>query len=103
MKIFVISDNEDTCIGLRMTGVEGVVVQDKDGLKKAIDACVGNPEIAILLITEKLAKLMPEYIDEIKLSIKLPLLVEVPDRHGSAKPVDYITNYVRDAIGVKLS
>ena len=103
MKLFLISDNEDTKIGLRLTGIEGIVVQSEEELKQVMEGCLKDPELAVVLLTEKLTSLSPDYIDEIKLNHALPLLVEIPDRHGSQKPADYITNYVRDAIGVKLS
>lgn len=102
MKFFLISDNIDTKIGMRLAGVEGVVVHEKDELKKAFDAALADKETAVLLISEKLVQLAPEYIEEQKINNKIPLIVELPDRHGSSKPDDYILNYVRDAIGVKL-
>jgi len=33
---------------------------------------------------------------------ELPLVVEIPDRHGTSRPQDFLTAYVRDAIGVNL-
>ena len=38
----------------------------------------------------------------IKLKRKLPLLVEIPDRHGTGRKKDFITSYVNEAIGLKL-
>jgi len=49
-----------------------------------------------------LVNLAPEYIEEQKINNRTPLIVELPDRHGSQRPDDYILSYVRDAIGVKL-
>ncbi|MEG1630492.1 MAG: ATP synthase subunit F, partial [Erysipelotrichaceae bacterium] len=47
-------------------------------------------------------QLCPDVISELKLTRKEPLLVEVPDRHGSAKIGEVIDGYVSEAIGVKL-
>lgn len=69
--------------------------------KKSQKHC-GNPEIGILLISEKLMKLCPDLIYDFKLHRKYPLLVEIPDRHGTADISGTITNYVREAIGVKI-
>ena len=44
----------------------------------------------------------PELIDEIKLERKMPLLIEIPDRHGTGRKKDFITSYVNEAIGLKL-
>jgi V/A-type H+-transporting ATPase subunit F len=41
-------------------------------------------------------------IDEIKLNRKMPLIVEIPDRHGTGRKKNFITSYVNEAIGLKL-
>ncbi|MEG1879788.1 MAG: V-type ATP synthase subunit F [Oscillospiraceae bacterium] len=102
MKYFLLSDNIDTQLGMRLAGVEGVVVHEIDEFKAAFDKVLSDKTIAVLLITEKLINLAPSYIEEQKINNKLPLIVELPDRHGSSRPDDYILNYVKDAIGLKL-
>ena len=37
-----------------------------------------------------------------KLERRLPLIVEIPDRHGTGRKPDFITSYVNEAIGLKL-
>ena len=32
----------------------------------------------------------------------MPLLIEIPDRHGTGRRKDFITSYVNEAIGLKL-
>ena len=100
--MFLISDNIDTQRGMRLTGIEGVVVHEREEFIEALKDAVADTEIGIILITVKLSKLAPEYIAEIKLKKKLPLIVEIPDRHGTGKSDDYITKYIREAIGLKL-
>lgn len=102
MKYYLLSDNVDTLMGMRLAGVEGVVVHSEEEVKAEFHKAVEDESIAVLLITEKLADLVPDYIEEEKKSHKLPLVVELPDRHGSTRPDDYILSYVQDAIGVKL-
>ena len=79
MKIFLISDNVDTQTGLRLAGIEGVVVHEKGELKDALNNALSDKEIGIILITEKLSFEFPEIIDDIKLNRKQQLLVEIPD------------------------
>ena len=100
--MYLISDNVDTVTGLRLAGIDGVVAHTEDEIKKALGYAVNDGEIAILLITEKLAKSFPEFIKEVKLEHYKPLIVEIPDRHGSGRGKDFITNYVSEAIGLKL-
>lgn len=102
MKFFLLSDNIDTRLGMRLAGVDGVVVHEKQEFHEAFDAAVADSDTAVLLITEKLVRLDPSYIEEYKVNAKTPLIVELPDRHGSSRPEDYIMGYVREAIGVKM-
>ena len=102
MKFYLLSDNIDTKIGMRLAGIDGKIVHGKEEFKAAFDEALKDPEIAVLLISEKLVALEPGYIEEQKINNRLPLIVELPDRHGSVRPDDYILKYVKDAIGVKL-
>lgn len=102
MKMFLISDNIDTKTGMRLAGIAGVVVHTKEEVEKAINQAIDDREIGILMITEKLALLVPELINDIKMNYPTPLIVEIPDRHGSERGMDSITRYVRDAVGLKL-
>jgi len=102
MKMYLISDNVDTYTGMRLAGVEGAVVHEKQELKEQIEKVLSDKEIGILLLTEKFGRDFPDVIDEVKLNHRLPLVVEVPDRHGTGRAPDFITSYVNDAIGIKL-
>ena len=102
MKYFVITDSTDTQVGLRLAGIEGVVVREIPEARKAIQAAAADPEIAVLLITEKLAALCGDLIIPMKQSAQRPLVVEIPDRHSAGRSPDSITRYIREAIGVKL-
>jgi V/A-type H+-transporting ATPase subunit F len=53
-------------------------------------------------MTEKLGKEIPEIVDDIKLNRTFPLLLEIPDRHGSGRRPDFITAYINEAIGIKI-
>ena len=100
--MFLISDNIDTCTGMRLAGVEGVVVHERDELKDALEKAIANKEIGILLLTEKFGREFPAIIDTFRLERKMPLLVEIPDRHGTGRKKDFITSYITEAIGLKL-
>lgn len=99
MKYFLISDNVDTQTGMRLVGIDGVVVHETDEFLAEFEKAVSDSSCAVLLITEKLADLCPERVDKHKLSGKMPLIVELPDRHGTSRGSDNIMRYVKDAIG----
>ena len=101
MKYYVISDNADTMVGLRLAGIPGCRVAPREEALEAIDAAVADPSVGILLITEALAAMCQDKLAPMKLSAHTPLVVEIPDRHGSRNK-DSITRYIREAIGVKV-
>ena len=102
MKMFLISDNVDTETGMRLTGVEGVVVHEREELFQALQNALSDKEIGIILLTEKLGKEFPDILEDVRLNHKLPLLIEIPDRHGTGRQKDFITSYITEAIGLKL-
>lgn len=103
MKFTLISDNHDTLVGMRLAGIDGVVVHDADGVKQALEAAIADEETAIILITGVLISLCPDIIYELKLSHTRPLIVEIPDRHtAEGRSAGSITKYIKDAIGVSL-
>ncbi|HIZ20602.1 MAG TPA: V-type ATP synthase subunit F [Firmicutes bacterium] len=102
MRFYVISDNVDTQVGLRLAGIDGVVVHEQDEVTQALSDAMQMPDVAVILMTEHLVKLCPDLVDELKLNRARPLIVEIPDRHGNGRAKDSITRYVRDAIGIKI-
>lgn len=102
MKMYLISDNVDTQTGMRLAGVEGVVVHTREELGEVLEKALSDKEVGILLLTEKFGREFPQMIDDVKLNHKLPLIIEIPDRHGTGRKPDFITSYVNEAIGLKL-
>ena len=84
MKYFLISDNTDSASGMRLAGVEGVVVSGRDKALRALLDAVGDPDIGIVLVTEKLCALLEDEIEKIRTSGGECLIVGIPDRHGGA-------------------
>ncbi len=102
MKMFLISDNVDTYTGLQLAGVEGVVIHSRKHLREQLEKAVSDKEIGVVLITERFGREFPDIIDDVKLNRRLPLIVEIPDRHGTGRKPNFITDYVNQAIGLKL-
>ena len=85
MKYFVITDSTDTQVGLRLAGIEGVVVREEAEVRQAVELAARDPDIGVLLITEKLAGLCADQIAPLKLTAQRPLVVEIPDRHSAGR------------------
>ena len=45
MRMFLISDNRDTCTGMRLAGVEGVVVHEKQEFKDVVDKVTAEKDM----------------------------------------------------------
>lgn len=101
MKAYVISDNHDTRVGLRLAGVPGCIVNTADEARGAFELALAE-QYAILFVTEKVASLVPDIMQNLRSNPEFPLVVEIPDRHGSTRDADYLTKYVQEAIGVKM-
>lgn len=102
MKLFCISDNIDTKIGMRLAGIEGEVVHSKAELDKALKEAFSNESIGIILISQKLTNDFADQIYEIKQKRKTPLIVKIPDRHGNSKISETIEEYIQKSVGIKL-
>ena len=102
MKMYLISDNTDTCIGMKLAGVDGVVAHSYSHVKEELQRALQDKSIGIILITEKLSKDYPDLVSDIKLNRYMPLIIEIPDRHGTGRSPDFITSYIKEAIGLKL-
>ena len=55
MRFFLISDNSDAMNGLRLAGIEGTVARSEADLRQALENAAKQPDIAVLLVTEKIA------------------------------------------------
>ena len=98
--MYLISDNIDTLTGMRLAGVEGVIVHEHDELKEALERTIADKEIGIILLTEKFGREFPEIIDDVKLHHKTPLIIEIPDRHGTC--LLYTSPSPRDISGSRM-
>lgn len=101
MKMFLISADEDTLTGMRLAGVDGVLVKTTEDFISACEKAVKSEDIGILLITKTLGNLYPNEIVEIKKRSRV-LITEIPDMENPTSSTDSIKRYVRDAVGINI-
>jgi len=101
MRSFLISDNEDTLIGMRLAGIKGVMVKGKEDVISELNKALEDNEIKIIIVTQKVLSLAEKEIIELKIKRDYPLIISIPDRHG-ANEADYITRHIRESIGLKI-
>lgn len=102
MKSFLISDNRDTFVGMRLAGVNGIIVRSAEEASEAIKKYINIDDIGVLILTEKVVDMVKEEVMELKLKCKKPLIIEIPDRHGTTRGYDLISTYISESIGIKM-
>ena len=102
MKCYLISDNIDTQMGMRLAGINGVVVHKADEVLSALRNAVKDDSIAVIFVTTKLMELCREEISAMKLDLRRPLIAEIPDRHGGSRITESLGKYMNDAVGIKI-
>ena len=102
MRMFAVADEPDVLTGLRLSGIEGKLALDRKEAETFVSEVEQNPQIAVLLITENCAAMIPETVKRLKLSSLNPLLVVIPGTAGSSRAKDSITSLIREAIGIKI-
>lgn len=102
MKFFCISDNKDTKVGMRLAGIEGVILKTKKETEDFLDRIIDKKDIAIVLITEKLVKLCLTKVQEIKTTKKFPLLVTIPNKESGSNISETIKKYINESVGIKI-
>ena len=51
MKFFLISDNNDTLMGMRLAGIQGVIAHTRDEVLTELYKVIEDESVAIILIT----------------------------------------------------
>ena len=87
---------------MRLAGIPGTMAKTEEEIKSALNKAIEDKEVAIILITEKLAEICKDLIYELKNSDIKTLIIEIPDSKSTKRKKDAITQYIRDAIGLKI-
>lgn len=62
MKFYFVSDDADACVGMRLAGVESVLVHDKADAAAALEKAADDAEIGILFVTGGIRRLCAEKV-----------------------------------------
>lgn len=93
----------DTITGFKLGGVtKGYVVNTEDEAKKALDELIEN-KISIIIITQKIADEIREYINKTIGSEIVPMIIEIPDKNGESETDnDQMRSLIKRVIGVDI-
>ncbi len=101
MKIYLLSDDPDTVIGLRLAGVQGKLIKESENVLDEIGKISADSDIGMILITPGVAKQLGSSLTELK-KRNIPLISEIPDSNPEHSSPDNVTDYIRNAVGVKI-
>ncbi|MCS7232902.1 MAG: V-type ATP synthase subunit F [Synergistetes bacterium] len=101
-KIFVLG-NKEAVTGFQLAGISGETPEDKESAIKAFHNVFSSGKYALLIITEEIASMIREEIEEVKSKELYPIIVEIPGKGGwKEKHHDYLERAIREALGLGL-
>ncbi len=101
MKVLVIGHPE-AVLGFSLAGVDGVPVQNAEQANHALDEALNRKDVGIVLVTQDVARMMQNRMDDMKLHSTVPLIVEIPSPEGVSPDEPSLSEIVLRAIGIKL-
>lgn len=102
MRYYLVSDNIDTLAGLRMVGVDGVVVHQQGEVRAVLQKAMADPDVGLVLVTSKLFSENSALIFDYKMHQRQPLIIEMPDRHSGGNVAEAIKRYIEEVVGITI-
>ena len=100
MKFFIIGD-QDTVLGFNLVGIEGEVVSTTEEVQTSLKKAFQMEGLGIIIISERLASLVRDEVDQYFYKTSFPLIIEIPDRLGPMERKGSIRDVIRKAVGVR--
>ena len=101
MKLYVLG-NQDAVWGFALTGVHGQVVSTSAELHQALNAVLDDKEVGIVLVTEDVADLARQRVDELVIRSRVPIVVEIPGPEGTSPERPSLSELIRRTIGIRV-
>lgn len=100
MRFFLISDDADTCVGLRLAGVESALVHNTEQALAALETVLDDGNVGILFVTPGAKKLFGARTADFN-ARTIPVMVEIPDSSGASAGAD-VSDYIRATVGINI-
>ena len=99
MEYFVIAD-EDTVLGFRYAGVDGLAVRTPAEARTALAGQVAAGRAGVIIVTDEVANGIPDEVNELRFKSTSPLIVQVPGPAGPLPDSPDLLLLIREAMGV---
>ncbi len=101
MQYHVIGD-QDKVLGFRFAGIRGEVVRDAAEARQALEECCRRTDIGIVIVTDTVADLIRQEVNQVRFGLELPLVVEVPGPDGPSSERGDLLELIREAVGIRV-
>ncbi|KAA9218220.1 MULTISPECIES: V-type ATP synthase subunit F [Aerococcus] len=102
MKQYLISDNVHSLTGMKLVGVDGVLIKDQDSFEEAFQAVLERNDIGVLMISPQLIADHQDLVDEVRFNRSTPLIVEMLGPNEYASEQSSIADTIQRAIGISI-
>lgn len=99
LKFFVIAD-EHTIIAFSLAGIRGGVAHSPGQVRDLLAQSWEDPEVGLVLITERLADQVREVVDGARRDRLRPLILEIPDLAGPMAQRESLLDRLRSLMGL---
>jgi V/A-type H+-transporting ATPase subunit F len=99
MDFFIIADPH-TYLAFALAGVPGGQAETPDQARRLFQGARENPEVGLILITERLAEGLREEVDALRWEGGGTLVVEIPDLAGPVPRQETLLERVRSLMGL---
>ena len=79
MKMFCISDTLDISLGLRLSGIEYVILEKRDEVLEKLDELLKDKDYGIIILTDEIYKLVSDKIEILEKKKNIPLYIKIPE------------------------
>ena len=100
MRLYLVCDDDDTEVGLRLAGVEGTRVRSAEEARETILALAEDGGVGVVLVNRSLMRRLGDFPAGFRAKHTLPVLTEIPDTSGLPAG-NSVARYVREAVGIR--
>ena len=101
MKLYVLG-SQDAVWGFALTCVNGQVVSTAAELQQALNVVLDDKDVGIVLVTEDVADLARQRVDELVIRSRVPIVVEIPGPEGTSPERPSLSELIRRTIGIRV-
>ena len=101
MKSIVLASQKETIVGLRLAGIEGILINNEQEVITQVKELINDSTIGTIMITQELFKANHRALFEIKLELKEKMIIKIPG-FGEKMEESFIYDHIRDSVGLKL-